>query len=102
MTQKVVASGWKAIKEVEKGDKVTYKTEGQSRRKQPLEVVRTEIRSSRSGDKRKEMELHGDRGGEYLLSFSLSDTAPFEDALHINLSSANLFSPEEFYLNEKG
>lgn len=102
MSERVVASGRKAIREVEKGDMVTYKTEGQSRRKQPLEVVRTEIRTSSSGDRRKEMELQGNRGGEYLLSFSLTNTDPFEDALHVNLSSANVFYPEEFYLNEKG
>ena len=102
MSKRVVASGRKAIREVEEGDRVTYKTEGQRRRKQPLEVVRTEIRTSGSGDRRKEMELQGNRGGEYLLSFSLTDTDPFEDALHVNLSSANVYYPEEFYLNEKG
>lgn len=101
MSNKVVASGREAIREVKEGDKVTYKTEGQTRRKQPLEVVRKEIRESRSGERRKEIELQGNRGGEYLLSFSLTDTDPFEDALHVNLSSANVFYPEEFHLNEK-
>lgn len=101
MSQGVIASGREAIERVEKGDKVTYKTEGQDRRKQPLEVVRVETRSSASGNKRKEMELHGNRGGEYLLSFSLTDPDPFDDALHVNLSSANVYYPEEFYLNEK-
>ena len=102
MTNGILASGKDAIRRVEEGDKVTYKTEGQRRRKQPLEVVRVETRSSTSGNKRKELELHGNRGGEYLLSFSLTDPDPFDDALHVNLSSANLYDPEEFYLNEKG
>ncbi|WP_157972657.1 hypothetical protein [Haloprofundus halophilus] len=101
MTVNWVSSGRKAINDVEVGDLVTYKTEGQSRRKQPLEVVQITIRSSRSGDKRKEMELQGNRGGEYLLSFSLTDSDPFDEALHVNLSSANVFYPEEFYLHEK-
>lgn len=101
MSENVVATGREAIREVGVGDMVTYKTEGQRRRKQSLEVARTQIRTSRSGEKRKEIELQGNRGGEYLLSFSLTDTDPFEGALHVNLSSANVFYPEEFYLNEK-
>lgn len=102
MATDAIAAGQQAIKQVQEGDRVVYKTEGQSRRKRPLEVVRTEIRSSVSGDERKEMELHGNRGGRYLLTFSLTDRDPFEDALHVNLNSANIFYPEEFYLVEKG
>jgi hypothetical protein len=101
MTDGIIASGREAIEQVEEGDKVTYKTEGQRRRKRPLEVVRIKTRASNSDNERKEMELHGNRGGEYLLSFSLTDPDPFEDALHVNLSSANVYYPEEFYLNEK-
>lgn len=99
MAQDVIASGADAIRRVGEGDRVTYKTEGQSRRKEPLEVVRVETRSSVSGQKRKEFELHGNRGGRYLLSFSLADSDPFDDALHVNLNSANTYSPESFYLH---
>lgn len=99
MVRDVLASGADAIRRVEEGDRVTYKTEGQSRRKEPLEVVRVETRSSRSGQKRKELHLHGKRGGRYLLSFSLTDRDPFDDALHVNLNSANTYSPEEFHLH---
>lgn len=101
MVNESIAAGREAIRQVEEGDQVTYKTEGQSRRKRPLQVVRVEMRSTKSGNTRKELELQGNRGGEYLLSFNIDDRDPFEDALHVNLSSANVFYPEEFYLNEK-
>lgn len=99
MVHDVIASGGDAIRRVERGDQVTYKNEGQGRRKEPLEVVRVDERSSTSGNRRKELELRGNRSGCYLLSFSITDSDPFEDALHVNLNSANVFYPEEFYLH---
>ena len=101
MSTGTIASGREAVERVGVGDKVTYKNEGQSRRKQPLTVIRVDSRSSRSGNRRKELELQGNRGGCYLLSFSLTDADPFEDALHVNLNDATIFHPEEFYLVEK-
>lgn len=94
----VNASGRDAIRRVEEGDRVSYKIVGQRRRMQPLEVVRTVTRAANAGDKRKEIALHGNGGERHHLSFNLTNPDPFEDALHMDLTSGNTSSPEEFFL----